>query len=163
MQWIAAIAKHQHFDENRTAFNVCSRHFNEADFLLRNNKKVLKLNAVPKIFNDSPNVNYMSQQKNENSTQNEWKEKCNILEDKVAQLEKEILCMKVQHDIEIQKLRIKSEKVHNAQSNLQKETKKELSKQKSEIIRMEDVIQELHKQHYISPDDAKFLNVSFKF
>lgn len=67
--------------------------------------------------------------------------------------------MKVQHDVEIQKLKMNSENLRHTQSDRLKQTKKQLSKQKSKVLRMEDLIKELHEKKYISPDDAKFLNV----
>lgn len=171
-QWIAAIEEHQRFDANRNIFNVCRKHFDTSNFYLRGKERVLKLNAVPSIFNEtsmkstptsSPNNDLKHHQTNNSKEQNATLEKCNSLQAKVAELEKEILCMKIQHDIEIQNMKIKFEKSHQVQSNHLKETKKELSKQKSQVIRLEDVVKELREQRFISPDDAKFLNVSSKY
>lgn len=162
-KWIAAIAKHQKYDESRFNFNVCIRHFQATDIVLRGKDKCLKLNAAPTIFNEptssckvDDNINSKS---NANSSQIECEKKCHLLQAKVAELEKQLFNMKVQHDVEIQKLKMNSENLRHTQSDRLKQTKKQLSKQKSKVLRMEDLIKELHEKKYISPDDAKFLNV----
>lgn len=165
-QWIGVITKHQQFDENLTVFNICSRHFDESEIYIRGNEKVLKSSAIPTIFderknNSSLNDNFEELNKGNNS-QNECDEKCKLLQTRVAELEKEISNLKLRHDIEIQRMKINSENSRKTQSNRLKDTRKELSKQKSKLLQLEDVIKDLQEQRYISPDDAKFLNVSSK-
>lgn len=78
-KWIAAIAKHQKYDESRFNFNVCIRHFQATDIVLRGKDKCLKLNAAPTIFNEptssckvDDNINSKS---NANSSQIECEKK----------------------------------------------------------------------------------------
>lgn len=165
-QWIAAIKRHQHYNESLTAFNVCSRHFADSELFFRGKQKVLKLTAIPSIFNEandnsSPDANFDNPNM-ESIRQTECENKCDLLQARVTELEKEIAIMKIQHDIEIQKIKIKSTNLRDSQSNKLKEARKEVSKQKTKLIRLEDVIKELREEHYISSEDAKFLSVSSK-
>lgn len=163
--WIEAIQKQQKFDENRIVFDVCHRHFKSTDFYFRNKEKVLRLNAIPNILTKT-NKTYSSDIDLDNNTDNnvnnnqvDYEKKCIILQAKVAELEKVIFSMKVAHDVEVQKIKIQAKNRHRAKTNELKTAKKQLSKQQSQVIRLEDVIKELHEQHYISPEDAKSLNV----
>lgn len=167
-QWIDVISKHQQFDENRTNFNVCIRHFRPSDVFARGVSLFLKPEATPSIFNKATatsssknNVDVSNNKDKTSDSQNECEKKCYLLQTKVAELEKQLFNMKVQHDFEIQKLRMNLENSRQVQSNRLKETKKQLSKEKSKVLQLEDVIKELHEKKYISPDDVKFLNVSF--
>lgn len=154
-QWIDAIRKHQHFDENRTNFNVCIRHFRASDLFLRGKEKFLKLNAKPMIFNEAINTSStkasVDDVNNENTAsydKNECEKKCHLLQAKVTEMEKQLFNLKVQHDVEIQKLKINAKNSRQAQSNRLKETKKQLSKQTSKVLRMEDLVKELHEKQY---------------
>lgn len=167
-QWVVAVEKHQKFDENRNVFNVCIRHFDKSNLYLRGGEYVLKLNAIPKIFNKANSatahkvkIDNASKAINNNYVDNCVQE-CELLTTKVTELEKQIVSMKIQHDIEIQKLKIKSGTAREKDKVLLKTVKNELSKQKTQVLRLNDVIKELHEKHYISPEDVKFLNVSSK-
>lgn len=173
-QWIGAITKHQKYDSSRTVFNVCIRHFDTSNLYLRGQQYVLKLNAIPTLFNKTNNAAEVKFGQFGNGTkaindndvdnnQDDCEEKCEFLTTKIAELEKQIDSMKIQHDIEIQKLKIKSVTVREKEKIRLKTIKNELSKQKTQVLRLNDIIKELHEQHYISPDDAKFLNVSSKY
>lgn len=159
-QWIAAIKKYQNYDENRKDFNVCWRHFTDSDLFLRGNQKILRMNAIPSIFNAANNTFLDADSNIESNGQNDDENVSVLLQARVAELEKEIAVMKIQHDIELQKMKIKSTKLHDSQTNKLKEVKKELCRQKTKVLRLEDVIKDLHEERYISSDDAKFLSVS---
>lgn len=63
------------------------------------------------------------------------------------------------HDIDIQKVRIKAEKSHGEQECRLKSARKELLVNTSKVAKLENVIEELREEAYISADDAKSLNV----
>lgn len=151
--------EHENYDESRTNFNVCIRHFEASDLFIRGTETVLKLNAIPKIFNATKNISLPHVNSNGNSI-NDSQHECDKLKARIAKLEKEIFDTKIQHDIEIQKIKVKSEESAKKKTDKLKNTMKELSKQKSKVFRLEDVVKDLREQRYISPDDAKFLDVN---
>lgn len=80
----------------------------------------------------------------------------------IDELEKKILVLNAQHNIEVEKLkrRIRVLEDNKCKKVVQlKETKKEISKGKTEIKRLIDAIAELRIDRLISPEDENFLNV----
>lgn len=166
-RWIDAITKHQNYDESRTVIYVCMRHFDPSHIVIRGNQKILKMDVIPTIFDATNCKNNASLQVNTNDERNinnSQNECANViaLQARVKELEKEILNLKVQHNMEMQKIQISSKKKIQKQTEKFKDAKKEATKQKTKVLRLEDVIQELHENQYISPDDVKFLNVRSK-
>lgn len=88
---------------------------------------------------------------------------CPFLSKKVVDLQKEILNLKTQHDIEIQRLQLKIDKLENYKKekiDQVKQFRKELLHEKNQTIRLNDVISELKSRNFISDEDGKLLNVS---
>lgn len=158
-QWIHAISAHQNFDQNRSIVYVCIRHFDPSSIVIRGNQKILKIDAVPTIFNVVVKISHAN---NLNSNQNE-STNVTALQAKIQELEKEIVKLNIQHSIELQKIEINAKKKIQKKNVELKVTKTELSKQKNKLLRLEDVIQDLRENQYISPDDAKFLNLKCYF
>lgn len=87
---------------------------------------------------------------------------CPFLLQKIADLKKQILHLTVQHSITVQKLqrKIDSIQIKNEQKIDQvTQIKKELCKEKKQIVRLKEVIVELKSQNFISAEDEKLLNV----
>lgn len=163
VRWIEAIKEFQNFDHNRQRFNVCIRHFKESDFERKKNKKVLKSDAIPSIFlcskpENSYDVADVATEGNNNECD------FNISPGaKIAELEKQILSIKIEHDIEKQKLERKIFLLENSREQISTkliDSNKELNHEKLQNSRMRDTIAELKNEKYISEDDEKFLNVS---
>lgn len=177
-RWIEAIEKYQQFDHYRPRFNVCIRHFKESDFEQKKNKKMLKSDAIPSIFlcsePDSSNngsdgsdmymvdlIDVADLAIKDNG--HNGCESHTLLEVKIAELEKQILSMKIKHDIEKQKLERKIFMLEDSREQIGTklmENRRELKQEKLQNIRMKDIIAELKNEKYISEDDEKFLNVS---
>lgn len=80
----------------------------------------------------------------------------------IDELENKILVLNAQHNIEVEKLkqRIRVLEDNKCKKVVKlKETKKEISKGKTEIKRLTDAIAELRIDRLISPEDENFLNV----
>lgn len=87
---------------------------------------------------------------------------CPLLKQKVDDLNKKILKLNIQHDIEMQKLKRKITVLENRnekKSDEAKQYRNDLSQERKENIRMKDVITELKNQNLISTEDEKILNV----
>lgn len=88
-------------------------------------------------------------------------EKCNeciFLERKITDLETQMINM----NIEKQKLELKIESLREERRKFAdqlRETQKAFSKEKQQTHRLAEIIRELKAEHYISPDDEKFLQV----
>lgn len=151
-KWIAGIQKHQKFNESKKEFNVCHRHFVSSDLLSIGERKILKLSATPQIFDGVNKEDHRA----ENTE--------SILRAKIFELEKQIDKQKIDHDVEIQKLKVNFSKVREKQTNRLKDIQKELSKKNTHIAHLTKVNEELRKEYFVSPDNPKFKNVhDFEF
>lgn len=149
-KWIDAIGTHVSGNSSCGVFYVCMRHFQETDLLKRGNMKTLAPNAIPIIFNT------------DTKSQDDCREceRCDALESKVRELENQIQKINLQHDVEIQKVKIGSAKVFHKQKD--RSSKKENSQQSAELNKLKNAIEKLRQDRYISNDDARFLNVRFE-
>lgn len=85
---------------------------------------------------------------------------------KIAELEGTILRLKIESDVALQNEKIKAANALKLQKIQVKETRAELSKKNSQIIKMSEVVEDLRNNKLISDENAKFLNVnstSFQF
>lgn len=157
-----AIEKQQSSGQNASQCRtVCKRHFSDSDFTFRGQQKILKLSAIPSIFEN---------QERNDSTKNDAiidsdGEKCGeciLLENKITELKKQLLNM----NVEKQKLELKIQSISEKHKKLAAqlaEARKAFSKEKQQKNRLTDLVEELKAEHFISPDDEKFLNVSHFF
>lgn len=134
---------------------------------------MLKLSSVPTIFNNQNR--YGSNEDDANidtdcdgiddmamvAINNDNGEKCSeciLLRKKITDLETQMLNM----NIEKQKFELKIQSLREERRKLADqlhETKKAISKEKQQTHRLAEIIEELKAEHYISPDDEKFLKV----
>lgn len=173
-KWIEAIEKHQWFDYNRQIFNVCNRHFCASDFSKEGNRMTLVSDAVPSVFENSVVVvDGFDERDMENQiigdgivddaicAKNQCVQ-CPFLKHKVADLKKQILALTVQRDITVQKLQRKIDLLENRNEqkiDQNKQFRKMLSHEKTQNLRLKDVVAELKNQSFISTEDEKILNV----
>lgn len=167
-KWIEAIEVHQTFDRSKTYFNVCVKHFEPTDLEVRGSKTYLKKDAVPTIFGitgetidsqvSDPDINHSSECS-----------ECITLKRELVDLKAEMLTLKVNNDIEIQKLSKRIESVQNSreeQTATINKLKKDLSTEKNLNHTLDNSITTLKKEN----DELKskkcfnlidFKNVSF--
>lgn len=124
-------------------------------------KKNLITDAVPSIFekrviaDSNEIIGYASQAKNQCA-------QCPFLLQKVADLEKQIFTLNVQHDISVQQLQRQIDLLKNKNEQKVDQVRlfqKELTLEKKQIVRLKDVIAELKSENFISTEDEKILNV----
>lgn len=152
-KWVAAIEKTQDINSTITVFNVCIRHFENADVYLRGKEIILKNNAVPTVFENRGSLPENVNDSNDKTDETE------SLKKKIDELEKQILNLKIQHDVEFQHEQIKTKNAKQLQTSRFKACQKELSKKDSQLIQMNETMEELRANQLISLDDVKFLNV----
>lgn len=112
-KWKKEIEKHQKFDPSIK--NICINHFESSDFEIHGTKKNLKKGAIPTIF-DATNNDQNSIHDSIISLDTMCDE-CPILKLEVAGMKKELLSLKMHHDIEMQKLTKKIENLQKAHKN----------------------------------------------
>lgn len=81
---------------------------------------------------------------------------------KIADLEAEVFRLKIQNDVALQNEKVKAEKAIKLQKVQLEETRAELSKKNTQIIKMSEIVQDLRNERLISDENAKFLNVNRK-
>lgn len=87
---------------------------------------------------------------------------CPFLKQKVYDLKKEISTLNIQHEIAVQKFKHQINLLENRNEqklDQVKQFRKQLSQKKRENVRLEEVIEELKNQNFISTEDEKLLNV----
>lgn len=167
VKWINAISKYQTFEYNRHRFNVCKRHFNDSDF--SNETTALILGAVPSIFEkpiivvDAPHFDALDIATNNSNNQCF---KCSSHEKNIDDLKSQLFTLKVQHEVERQKLKHKIYLLENQKDqkiDQVKQYREELSREKKANFRLKDVVAELKNRNLISEDSEKILNVRLFF
>lgn len=173
-KWIEAIQKHQHFDYNRQNFHVCRRHFWARDFSKEGNTTALIPDAVPSVFEESVVVIDALDETDcmesqiigdgiiDDAINNNQCVQCPFLKQKVQDLKKEISTLNIQHEIAVQKFKHQINLLENRNEqelDQVKQFRKQLSQKKRENVRLEEVIEELKNQNFISTEDEKLLNV----
>lgn len=156
-------------------FNVCRRHFCARDFSGDTNKEALNIGAVPSVFKETVLANDVIDEidsteiqiigdgiiNDEIHAKNQYPQ-CPFLIQKVADLKKEILTLKVKHNIEVQKLQRKLSSLQDKneeRTDRIKQFEKDLTKEKKQNVRLRDVIIELKNQNFISAEEGNMLNV----
>lgn len=66
-QWNDRISKHQKIMHDKTSFSICGRHFTSSDFITKGDKRVLRSDAVPSIFDEKPKKQTLKINKNSTS------------------------------------------------------------------------------------------------
>lgn len=153
-KWIEAIQEHQHFDFSKVQYNVCIKHFQTDDVEIRGKKKILRKEAVPTIFEGNAVEEICSDSVSSTKISDD---------ENIAALEKQMFCLKIDHDVEVQKL---SEKVKSLQESKKKdretiaELQKKLAQEKCKIGKLEDTIAQLKHENNINANEGDFVNVS---
>lgn len=153
-KWIDAIKSHHHANIETDIFNVCEKHFKDSDMYTRGSVKSLRPNSIPTIFCTVARTPTVAQTSTIQTKTNEE------LMNKIAELENEILRLKIENDVALQNEKIKANNIVKSQRVLLKNAKKELLRKEKQINKMSDLVDELQNERLVSPDDAKFLNVS---
>lgn len=121
--------------------------------------RVLKKDAIPTIFKECEPAECSNFINNNNI---EICEKCPNLKIQIENLKKEIMDLTSKHNIEVERLKqtIRQSKENQAKKNVQlNEARKEISKEKNQTERLENVIEQLKAKRLITPEDAILLNV----
>lgn len=117
-KWIQIIEEHQYFDRSKTNYNVCIKHFQTDDLEIRGERTTLKKEAVPSIFEI-----YVLDDGDDCS---ELNASCLIPANQdIATLDKQMQCLTINHDIEIQKLSMKIKSLQDKIEHLQEISKHE--------------------------------------
>lgn len=104
MKWLETIKRHQTFDEARTVYHICRKHF-QNDCLKSNGKKIaLVSGSVPTIFDEINNFNEINETNSfeEINVLNCFEEQNGSAVAEIKQLENELLQAKLKHDVEKQ-------------------------------------------------------------
>lgn len=158
LKWVNEIKKTKQINIKTTVFNVCAKHFEHSDIVIRKSEKFLKENAFPTIFendlrSEANNVKIIEAKETETTETDDLKAT-------IAELEKEIFRLKIQNDVALQHERIKTKEAVQVQKMELIQVRAELSKKDSEITKMSQVVEILRNNRLISDENAKFLNVN---
>lgn len=149
-EWVSAIEKSQRITIQTTVFNVCERHFENSDMIMRGSEKMLLQNCIPTIFQS--NVDSTAEVSKTSETEE--------LKKKISELEANIARLTIEKDVAVQHERIKAAEAVKAQKIKLNEAKAEISNKNDQITKISQVVQDLRNHHLISEKNAKFLNVS---
>lgn len=175
-KWIEAVEMHQRFDRSKINYNVCIKHFESTDLEVRGSKICLKKDAVPTIFDETPVPTISDETEGTIDSQvpdpdinhspecSECSE-CIMLKRELLDLKAKMLKLKLNNDIEIQKLSKQLESVQNLreqQTASIDKLKKDLSNEKSSNLELDNSITIL-KEENNELKSKKFFNlIDFK-
>lgn len=133
-----------------------------SDFESHGKKTCLKKEAVPSIFcrDIDDAIKVLVSNDTLNSTDNT--ENLN-LQPEIAELERKVQCLTINHDVEIQKLSTKIKFLQDlvkSEKNKNESLQKQLSLEKSQNTKLEKVIAELKSEKFITPAEDDSINVS---
>lgn len=166
LRWIESIKNHQEYPRNRKVFNVCLRHFESSDLIKKGETLTLKPNAIPTIFIDrdfsNELVEIIGNDAVDEIIHNSQCNQCPFLLQQISDLKHEILLTKAENSILVQKLQLKNLSLEKHAFDKAKQlatTKKQLSDEKNLNIKLNDILDDLKLNQYITDEDKKFLNV----
>lgn len=145
--------------------NICIRHFEPSDFNQRAGKFVLKSNSIPTVFNGTSSAVDVADNFNDlecipaqsTTCSNAECANCKYLLHKVSELEQSETKNSINHSISVQKLKQKLISSNDAYEKLKdrmSQIQKELCQEKTQNLKMKDVIVELQRERKIFNDDA---------